>query len=161
MDKIDKRNLSEQTRFQLDQIIDIENYFHQEIDQKKLCCKKLGKFATALDYIDKVFIVLSATSGRVCIILSASVVGAPIGIAGASFTLILSLATGITKKLLSTIRNKKKKHDRILMLAKSKLDSIKSLISQALNDMEISYEEFVTILKEKDEYEKMKVLRLL
>ena len=161
MDKIDKRNLSEQTRFQLDQIIDIENYFHQDIDQKKLCCKKLGKFATALDYIDKVFIVLSATSGRVCIILSASVVGAPIGIAGASFTLILSLATGITKKLLSTIRNKKKKHDRILMMAKSKLDSIKSLISQALNDMEISHEEFVTILKEKDEYVKMKVLRLL
>ena len=161
MDKIYKQNLSEQTRFQLDQIIDIENYFHQEIDQKKLCCKKLGKFATALDYIDKVFIVLSATSGRVCIILSASVVGAPIGIAGASFTLILSLATGITKKLLSTIRNKKKKHDRILMMAKSKLDSIKSLISQALNDMEISHEEFVTILKEKGEYVKMKVLRVL
>ena len=93
--------------------------------------------------------------------MSASVVGAPIGIAGASFTLILSLATGITKKLLSTIRNKKKKHDRILMMAKSKLDSIKSLISQALNDMEISHEEFVTILKEKGEYVKMKVLRVL
>ena len=93
--------------------------------------------------------------------MTASIVGALIGIAGASFTLILSLATGTIKKLLSTIRNKKKKHDRILMLAKSKLDSIKSLISQALNDMEISHEEFVTILKEKDEYEKMKVLRLL
>ena len=92
--------------------------------------------------------------------MSASVVGAPIGIAGASFTLILSLATGITKKLLSTIRNKKK-HDRILMMAKSKLDSIKSLISQALNDMEISHKEFVTILKETDEYEKRKVLRVL
>ena len=92
--------------------------------------------------------------------MSASVVGAPIGIAGASFTLILSLATGITKKLLGTIRNKKK-HDRILMMAKSKLDSIKSLISQALNDMEISHKEFVMILKETDEYEKRKVLRVL
>ena len=156
MDKIDKQNLSEQTRFQLDQITDIENYFRQEIDQKRLCCKKLSNFATTLDYIDKVLIVLSATSGGVCIISSASVVGAPTGIAEAIFTLILSLVTGITKKLLSTIRNKKKKHDRILMMAKSKLNSIENLISQALIDMEISCEEFVTILKEKDKYEKMK-----
>ena len=52
-------------------------------------------------------------------------------------------------------RNKRKKHDKILMLAKSKLNSIETLISQALIDMEISHEEFITILKEKDEYEKM------
>ena len=75
-----------------------------------------------------------------------SVVGAPVGIASASFTLIFSL----------TKRNKKKKHDKILMLAKSKLNSIETLVSQALIDMEISHEEFVTILKEKDKYEKMK-----
>ena len=85
-----------------------------------------------------------------------SVVGAPIGIAGASFTLIFFLTTRIIKKLLSITRNKKKKHDKILMLAKSKLNSIETLISQALIDMEISHEEFVTILKEKDKYEKMK-----
>ena len=84
-----------------------------------------------------------------------SVVGAPVGIAGTSFTLIFSLTTGI-KKLLSITRNKKKKHDKILMLAKSKLNSIETLISQALIDMEISHEEFITILKEKDKYEKMK-----
>ena len=106
--------------------------------------------------MDKILIVLSATSGRVCIISSASVVEAPIGIAGASFTLIIFLTTGIIKKLLSITRNKKKKHDKILMLAKSKLNSIKTLISQVLIDMEISHEEFVTILKEKDKYEKMK-----
>ena len=53
-------------------------------------------------------------------------------------------------------RNKRKKHDKILMLAKSKLNCIEILVSQALIDMEISHEEFVTILKEKDEYEKMK-----
>ena len=101
-------------------------------------------------------IVLSATSGGVCIISSASVAGAPIGIVGASFTLILSLATGITKELLSTTRNKKKKHHKILIMAKSKLNSTENLISQALIDMEISDEEFVTILKEKQKYEKMK-----
>ena len=87
---------------------------------------------------------------------SVSIVGAPLRIAGASFTLIFSVTTGIIKKLLSITRNKKKKHDKILMLAKSKLNGIETLVSQALTDMEISHEEFITILKEKDKYEKMK-----
>ena len=82
-------------------------------------------------------------------------VGAPVGIASVSFTLIFCLTTGIAKKLLN-ITNKKKKHHKILLLAKSKLNSIKTLISQALLDMDISHEEFITILKEKDKYEKMK-----
>ena len=78
------------------------------------------------------------------------------GITRASFTFIFSLTTGIIKKLLSIARNKKKKHDKIFMLAKSKLNSIETLVSQALIYMEISHEEYVTILKERDEYEKMK-----
>ena len=69
---------------------------------------------------------------------------------------MFSLTTGIIKKLLNKTRNKKKKHDKILTLAKSKLSSIETLISQALIDTDISLEEFVTILKEKDKYEKMK-----
>ena len=78
-----------------------------------------------------------------------------VGIASASFTLIFSLTTGTVKKLLSITRNKKKKRDKILILAKSKLNSTETLISQALIDMEISQEEFITILKEKDKNEKM------
>ena len=111
---------------------------------------------TAFDYIDKVSIVLSAVSGAVSIISFMSVVGAPVVIASASFTLIFSLTTGIIKKLLSITRNKKKKHDKIIMFAKSKLNSIETLISQALVDMEISHEEFATLFKEKDKYEKLK-----
>ena len=84
------------------------------------------------------------------------VVRAPVGIASASFALIFSLTTGIVKRLLSIARNKKKKLDKILMLAKSKLNSIENLVSQALIDIEISHEEFVAILKVKDKYEKMK-----
>ena len=63
---------------------------------------------------------------------------------------------GTVKKLLDIRRKKRKKHDKILMLAKSKLNSIDTLISQALIDMDISHEEFITILKEKDRYEMMK-----
>ena len=69
---------------------------------------------------------------------------------------ILFLNTGIVKKLLSITRNKKKKHNKILILAKSKLNSIETLVSQALIDVEISHEEFITILKQKNKYEKMK-----
>ena len=81
-----------------------------------------------------------------------SVVGAPVRIASASFTLIFSLTSGIIKKLLSITRNTKKKHNKILMLTKSKLNSTKTLIFQALIDMETSPEEFVAIFKEKDKY---------
>ena len=149
MNEINKTILSEQAKFRLSEIIGIENYFHQEINQRKSCSKKLSKYVTAFDYIDKILIVLSATSSGVCIISSASVVGAPVGIASASFTLIFSLTTGIVKKLLNITRNKKKKHDKILMLAKSKLNSIETLVSQALIDMEISHEEFNAIIREK------------
>ena len=157
MNGINRTNLADQTKFRLKEISKIENYFNQEIDQRNLCCKKLCKYVTPFDYIDKILIVLSATSGGVCIFSSVSVVGAPIGIAGASLTLIFSLTTGITKKLFSIRRNKKKKHDKILILVKSKLNRIENLVSQALIDMEISQEECITILKEKDKYEKMNI----
>ena len=104
---INKTNLSEQTKFWLCEIIGIENCFHQEINQRKLSSKKLSKYVTTFDYIDKSLIVLSATSSRVLIISFASLVGAPGGIAGACFTLIFSLKTGIIKKL--TEYNKKQK----------------------------------------------------
>ena len=58
--------------------------------------------------------------------------GAPVAIASASFTFMFSLKTGIIKKLLSITKNKKKKHNKILMLAKNKCDSIETLISKAL-----------------------------
>ena len=153
---IDKTNLSDQTKFQLDEISKIENYFMEEINQRKSCSTKLSKYVAVFDYIDQALIVLSAASGRVSIISFTRVVGAPVGIASASLTLFLSLTTGIIKKLLNVTRKKRKNDDKILMLAKSKLNIIEALISQALIDMEISHQEFITILNEKDKYEKMK-----
>ena len=115
--EIDKTSLIGQTKYRLNEITKIEN-FNQEINQRKSCSKKLSKYVAAFDYIDKILIVLSATSGGVSIISFTSIIGAPVGIASASFTLIFSLTTGIIKKLLSMTRNKKKKHDKILMLLK-------------------------------------------
>ena len=93
MNGIDKTNLTDQTKFRLNEISKIENYFNQDINQRKSCSKKISNYVAACYYIDKVLIVLSATSGGVCIISSVRVVGAPIGIVGASFTLIFSLTT--------------------------------------------------------------------
>ena len=72
----------------------IEYYFHQEINQRKSCSNKLSKYVTIFHYIDKILIILSATSSGVCITSFASIIGAPVGIASASFTLIFSLTTG-------------------------------------------------------------------
>ena len=131
----------------------IENYFHEEINQRNSCSKKLSKYVATFGYIDKILIVLSAVTGGVSICSFTSIIGAPVGMASTSLTLMFFLSTGITKKLLSTTT---KKNHNILMFAKSKLNSIETLISQALIGMEISHEEFITILKEKDKYEKMK-----
>ena len=156
IEKIDRTNLTDQTKFRLSEISKIQNYFNLEINQREPCSKKLCKYVAAFDYIDKILIVLSATSGGVSIISFTTVIGAPAGIARGSFTLIFSLITGIIKKLVSITRNKKKKHYKILMLAESKLNNFEALVSQALIDMEISREEFITILNEKTRYGKMK-----
>ena len=145
----DKTNLTEQTKIRLNKIIEIGNYFHQEINQRKICSKKLSTYVAAFDFIDKILIVLGATSGGVSIISFTSVVEAPVAIASASITLIFSLSLGIIKQLLSITRSKNKKHDKILMLARSKLNSIETVVSQALRDMEISHEEFVQFLRRK------------
>ena len=120
----DETKLSDQTKFRLDEIKKIENYFNSEINQRKLCSKKLIKYVPTFGYIDKILIVLNGTTGGVCIVSHTTIAGAPVGIASAEFTIIFALATGIIKTLLKTRRNKKKKHDKIITLAKSKLNCI-------------------------------------
>ena len=106
-------------KFRLNEISKIKNYFNSEISQRKWCSKKLSKYVSAFDYKDKILIVLSETTGGVCIASHATVVGALVGIASAGFTIVFSLATRIIKKLLKTTEKKKKKHDKILMLVNS------------------------------------------
>ena len=108
IETIDRTNLTEKTKFRLDKIGKIENYFHEDINQKKLCSKKLNKYVTVFDYIDKILIVLRTTSGGVSIISFTSVVGAPVGIESASFTLIFSLTIGIVKIIKYNKKQKEK-----------------------------------------------------
>ena len=91
IEAIGKTSLTNQTKFQLDQISKIENYFIEEINQRKSCSKKLSKYVAAFDYRDKILIVLNATAGGVSICSFTIIVGSPVGIANASFTLIFFL----------------------------------------------------------------------
>ena len=156
MHEIDKTKLTNQTNFSLYEIKNTENDFIDEINQQKSYSKKLNRYVNIFDYIDNILIILRATTGGISIISYTTAIGAPVVIASASFTLIFYITTEIIKKLLNITVNKKKKHDKILMLAESKFNSIETLMSQALGDLDISHEEFIMILKEKDRYEKIK-----
>ena len=117
--------MSDQTKFRLYEIKKIDNCFVNDINQQKAYSKKLSRYVTIFDYIDKVLIVLSATTSGVSIISFASTtIGESVGIVSASFTVIFSLTTGIIKKLLNMTINKKKKHDQLFVLAESKFNSI-------------------------------------
>ena len=116
----------------------------------------MSKYTAALDYTDKTLIVLSETSGGISIISFADAIGIPARVINASLTLVFPLTTGIIKKLLKETRKKKKRHSKIIMLAKSKLNSIESLMFQELIDLDISHEEFKTVVNEKEKYDQMK-----
>ena len=123
--------------------------------------KRLSKYIASFDYFDKSLIVLSVTTGSISIASFATVIGAPVGMMSASCSLAFSITTGFVKKFLKTIRNKKKKHNKIVMLARSKLNSIESKISEALINNEISHKDFMTIIKEKKYWELKESIRMM
>ena len=98
----------------------------------------------------------SVTSGSVSIAAFATVIGIPIGITNASLGLAFSLCTGLVKKLLNTTRNKKTKYNKIVMVARSKLNSIESKISEALINNQNRHEVFMTIINEERIHRKLK-----
>ena len=143
-------------KYRLDEINEIRDYFNNEIKERKHIIKKLNKYLVSFDYLDKIFITLSVSFGTLSIASYASVVGIPAGITGASLTLIFTLGTGISKSLLNLTKKRKKKHNKIIVLAKNKLKTIDTLLSNALNDSKISHEEFSNIIIEKNTYENIK-----
>ena len=144
------------TKFRLDEINKIKDYLNSEIKERKDIVKKNSKYIVAFDYADKLFITLSASFGTLSIVSHKTIVVIPAGIAAASLTLIFTVTTGVVKKLLNITRKKKKKHNKIIALARSKLNLIETLISQALIDFEISHEEFSKIIYEKNNYEQIR-----
>ena len=148
--------LTDVNKYRLDEINKIKEYYDNEIKEGKYIIKKLNKYLVSFDYLDKIFITLSASFGTLSIASYAAVVGMPVGNAGSSLTLILTIGTDLNKSLLRITKKRKKKHNKIIALAKSKLNMIDTLLSGALNDSKISHEEFTNIITEKNIYENIK-----
>ena len=156
---------SNEQQFRLNKINEIKDYFVAEIKERELMSKRLSKYIASFDYFDNslivllsgtTVIVLSVTTGSTSIASFVTVIGTPVGMVSASFSLGFSISTGIIKKLLKSTRNKKKKHNKTVMLAKNKLNSIESKISEVLINNEISHEDFMTAINEDKKYRKLK-----
>ena len=148
--------LTDVNKYRLDEINQIKEYFDNEIKERKDIIKKLNKYLVSFDYLDKIFITLSASFGVLSIASYAAAVGIPVGIAVSSLTLIFTIGTGLNKSLLKVTKKRKKKHNKIIALAKSKLSMIETLLSSTLNDSKISNKEFTNIITEKNIYENIK-----
>ena len=148
--------LTDVNKYRLDGINKIKKYFDNEIKERKDIIKKLNKYIVSFDYLDKKYITLSASFGTLSIASHATVIGIPVGIAGSSLTLIFTILTSLNKPLLQITKKRKKKHNKLITLAKSKSKTIETLLSSALNDSKISHEEFSSIITEKNTYENMK-----
>ena len=140
--------LNDQQQLRLNKVNEIKDYFVAEIKEKELMSKRLSKYIASF--------VLSITTGNISIASFATVIGAPVGIASASFSLAFSISTGTVKKLLKTTKNKKKKLNKVVMLARSELSRIESKISKALINNEISHADFTTIICEEGNYRELK-----
>ena len=148
--------LTNVNKYRLDEIHKIRDYSNNEIKERKDIIKKLNKYIVSFDYLDKIFIALSASFGTLSIASYTSVVGTPAGIAVSSLTLIFTIGTGISKSLLKVTKKRKKKHNKIIALAKNKLNTIDTLLSSALNDSKISHKEFSNIITDANIYENIK-----
>ena len=120
--------LNDLTKFRLDEINKIKDYLNAEIKERKDIVKKISKYIVAFDYAEKLFMTLSASFGALSIVSYATIVEIPVGIAGASLTLIFTITTGVVKKVLNITRKRKKKHNKIITLARNKLNIIETLI---------------------------------
>ena len=148
--------LTDVNKYRLDEIDKTRDYFNNKINERKDIIKKLNKYIVSFEYLDKIFIALSASFSTLSIASYARVMGLPVGIAGSSLTLIFTIGTGISKSLLKLTKKRKKKHNNIIALAKNKLNTIDTLLSSALNDSKISHEEFTNIITQTNIYENIK-----
>ena len=151
-----KNELADINKYRLNEINKINDYFNNEINDRKDIIKKLNKYIVSFDYLDKIFIILSASFSTLSITSHTTIVAIPVGIADSYLTLLFTISTGINKTILQLTKKRKKKHNKIIALAKHKLNMIDTLLSSALNDSKISHEEFSNIINEKNMYENIK-----
>ena len=145
-------NISNEQQLRLNKINEIKDYLLAEIREREVISKNLSKYIASFEFLSKSLIFLSVVNSSISIASFATVIGAPAEILGAICGLTFLNTSGLVKRFLKTIRNKKKKHNKTFMLARSKLNSTEGKISKALIDNEISHEDFESILNKEKKY---------
>ena len=143
-----KELIEDQSYYTLCEISQIKNYFNEEIQYQQSLTNKLSKNLTVFDYFNKILtVVLTVFSGtNIFVNVNNKQL---LGLITSVFSLSFSLSFGIVIKLQQEINLRKKKHNKLLYLAKNKLDCIEMLISNSIRDGIISHNEFLEILEEK------------
>ena len=134
--------------FRLNLKNEVRDYFFGEMKERELLSKRLSIFIPLSDYFEKSLIDLAVRTGTIYIASFETVIVTPVGIASPSVSIAFSTSTGIVKRLLKIMQKKKKKHNKIVMLARRKLNSVESKISEALINNEITHEDFMLIVNE-------------
>ena len=155
MASLETIKLEDQSNYRLNEICKIKNYFNEEIQYQQFLTSKLSKYFTVFDYSNKILtVVLTVFSGTN--IFSNVKNKQLLGLISSVFSLLFSLSFRIIIKLQQETKLRKKKHNKLLYLAKNKLDCIEMLIINSIKDGIISRDEFLEILKEKKEYNGLK-----
>ena len=152
---IETSNLNNQ-QFRLNKIKEIKDYFIPEIKERGLMSKRFSKYIASFYYFDNSLIVLSAKNSSISIASFATVIGTSAVIASVNHSLTFSLPAGLVKRLLKSTRNKKKKRNKIVIIARSKLNSIEIKISEVLMNNQIIHEDLMTIIDEERNYRELK-----
>ena len=142
--------------YRLTKLSEIEAYLLNEIDVREGIAKKMKRFNMIIGIVDTGLITSTVITGGISIAAFASGVGLPVGIALSGTSPLLSLATTITQKSFKIFTVKQEKHDAIKLLAQSNLDGITNIISQAIQDGDISPTEFHKVLQRVEKYRKLK-----
>ena len=139
----------------LQKLTKIETFFPDEIEVRERIAKKMKRVNTIIGIVDTGLITSTMITGGISIAAFASGVRLPVGAALGGNSLLVSLVTVITQKPFKTFTVKQEKHNSIKLLAQSKLDSIANMISQAMQDRDISPTEFHKVLQEVEKYRKL------
>ena len=141
----------------LNKLSEIQAYFLNEIEEvHEEIAKKMKRFNTITGIVDTGLITSTVITGGISIAAVASCVGLPVGIALSGTSLVLSLATAITRKSFKIFTVMEEKHDAIKLFGQSKLDNRANIISQAMQDGDIYPTEFHKVLQEIEKYRKLK-----
>ena len=138
--------------YRLKKMEEVEKFLQNEINQREKLYKKFKRYSTSIRLVDHALITATVISGSGSIAALCTGIGLPVSIALGGVTLCLSLATAITRKTNKLFDTKAKKHDKITVLAQTKLDSVHDTISRAINDDHIDPTEFQRIIQEKERY---------